>query len=88
MPRCDLGTVSKQKTTLEAASDWFCADRAALSANSAGYRARQAGWRDWLTGICANRQAAVIRPVLFVPFLFFSFSYTHPLGLPGESIMQ
>lgn len=88
MARCDLGTVAKQKATIEGVSAWFCADGAAPSASLAGYRARRAGNRDWSAEFRANRQAALIRLVLSVPFLFFSFSYTLPLGLLGESIMQ
>lgn len=88
MPRCDLGTVAKQKATIEGVSAAFCASCAAPSANPSGYCAWRAGNRDWPAELCANRQAAVIRLVLSVPFLFFSFSYTLPLGLPGESIMQ
>ena len=88
MPRCDLGTVAKQKATFKGVSAWFCAGSAAPSANPSGYRALRAGNRDRPAEFCANRQAAVIRSVLFVPFLFFSFSYTLPLGLPSESIIQ
>lgn len=88
MPRCDLGAVAKQKATLEVVSAAFCAGSAALSANPAGYRTTLAGTRDWPAGFCANCHAALIRVVLSVPFLFFSFSYTLPLGLPDDSIMQ
>lgn len=88
MPRCDLGTVAKQKATFKGVSAWFCAGSAAPSANPSGYRALCAGNRDWPAEFRANRQAALIRLVLSVPFLFFSFSYTLPLGLLGESIMQ
>lgn len=71
--------------------DWFacfCAHAAAPSAVQAEYRAGRAAFRVQAAGFCANRREAVIRFVLSVPFLFFSFSYTLPLGLPSESIIQ
>jgi hypothetical protein len=42
MPRCDFGTVAKQKATSEEVNAGFCADGAAPSVSLAGYRARQA----------------------------------------------
>lgn len=88
MPRCDLGAVAKRKATFKGVSAWFCAGSSAPSANPSGYRALCAGNRDWPAEFYANRQAAPIRVVQSVPFLFFLFSYTLPLALPDESIMQ
>jgi DNA-binding phage protein len=44
--------------------------------------------RAFMADFCANRQSGVIRPFLYVPFMFFSFSYTLPLGLADESIIS
>ena len=88
MAPCDLDTAAKRKATSETAGACFCANAAAPSARRAGYRARRAAIRVQAAGFCANRMDAVIRSVLYVPFLFFSFSYTLPLGLPSESIIQ
>lgn len=88
MARCDLRRIPKQKATWMRVAACFCANAAAPSATRAGYRARCAAIRAQAAEFCANRMDAVIRFVLFVPFLFFSFSYTLPLGLPSESIIQ
>ena len=88
MAPSDLGRLAKQKATWMRVGACFCAHAAAPCAVRAGYRARCAAIRVQAAGICANRMDAVIRFVLYVPFLFFSFSYTLPLGLPGESIIQ
>jgi hypothetical protein len=84
----DLGRLAKQKATWMRVSACFCANAAAPSATRAGYRARCAAIRAQAAEFCANRMDAVIRFALSVPFLFFSFSYTLPLGLPSESIIQ
>ena len=88
MAPSDLGCLAKQKATWMRIGACFCANAAAPSATRAGYRARRAAIRAQAAGFCANRMDAVIRSVLYVPFLFFSFSYTLPLGLPSESIIQ
>ncbi|GAA0760005.1 hypothetical protein GCM10009076_11260 [Erythrobacter ramosus] len=88
MAPSDLGRLAKQKATWMRVGACFCADAAAPSATRAGYRTRRAAIRVQAAGFCANRMDAVIRSVLYVPFLFFSFSYTLPLGLPSESIIQ
>jgi hypothetical protein len=87
MAPSDFGRLAKQKATWKRVGACFCAHAAAPSAVRAGHRARCAVIRVQEAGICATRMDAVIRSVLYVPFLFFSFSYTLPLGLTSESII-
>ena len=76
---------SKQKPTNGYVAADFCADGMPDCAHIAVLCVRRAGYRDLPAGTCANLRDHMIRLFLFVPYMFFLFSYSFPLGLFAES---
>ena len=66
----------------------FCADGMPDCAHLAAICVRRDGYRDLPAGTCANLSDHMIRFFLYVPYMFFLFSYSFPLGLFAESVFK
>jgi len=69
---------TKQKATIRVSEAGSRACVAGFRARALGLCAQPDGVCDLATGFCANHGREAIQSFLYVPFMFFSFSYTSP----------